>query len=208
MEHERRVAVVAPVAGLLLGVLDFVWIKYLPFPLAGLGNSIAVWAVAAFLFTLGNRWSMPLAVCGAIVMLVVAVPAYYAAAALIQRDDWANLWAVPSLLWMGLGVVAGAFFGAGGVLARTPGRLRLPALALPAAVLLAELIIELRRLGDAGYDRHDTVGYAAVLAILAVAVTVLVGRTWRDRALALVCAVPLSVVGHLLLVSTAFRGDG
>ncbi|MEV6630340.1 DUF6518 family protein [Actinoplanes sp. NPDC051470] len=185
--------IVAPVAGLLLGFLDFVWIKFVPFPFGGLGNSIAVWAVAAFLLTWSRRRPMGPSIAGAVVMLVVAVPAYYVAAALIQGDDWSNIWAVTSFLWMGLGVVAGVVFGAGGVLARSPGRLRLPALGLPAAVLVAEAIL---RPGD--------LAYVVVLVLLALGVTVLVAPAWRDRALALAWAVPLSAVGYLLMIGTAF----
>lgn len=184
---------VAPIAGLLLGFLDFVWIKFVPFPFGGLGNSIAVWAVAAFLLTWSRRRPMGPSIAGAVVMLVVAVPAYYIAAALIQGDDWSNIWAVTSFLWMGLGVVAGVVFGAGGVLARSPGRLRLPALGLPAAVLVAEAIL---RPGD--------LAYVVVLALLALGVTVLVAPAWRDRALALAWAAPLSVAGYLLMIGTAF----
>jgi hypothetical protein len=187
--------IIAPVAGFLLGFLDFVWIKFVPFPFGGLGNSIAVWAVAAFLLTFSRRWPLGRAVAAAVVMLVVAVPSYYAAAALIQDDDWSTIWAVPSLLWMLMGVIAGAVFGAGGVIARRPGRLRRPALGLPAAVLLAELA---RMAGE--------LGYALVLAALAVLITVLVARTWRDRAVALAGAVPLAGVGYLLMRVTFFGG--
>jgi len=204
MEINRRVAVAAPIAGFALGVLDFVWIKYMPSPVAGLGNSIAVWAVAAFLFTYYARWSLPLGAAGAVVMLVVAVPSYYLAAALIQHDAWSNAWSTVSFLWMGLGVVAGVVFGAGGVLARTPGRLRLPALALPAAVLLAEMIIDLSRLGDPNHRPTELIAYAIVLFVLAVLLTVVVGRTWRDRALAAAWALPLSVAGYVLMTATAF----
>jgi len=38
----RVVAVAAVVAGFLLGFLDFVWIKFVPYPFAELGNSSAV----------------------------------------------------------------------------------------------------------------------------------------------------------------------
>jgi uncharacterized protein DUF6518 len=189
------VAVVALVAGVLLGVLDFGWIMFVPAPFGGLGNSIAVWAVAAFLLTYYRRWTMGPAVAGAVIMLVVAVPSYYVAAALIQDDDWSNVWATTSVLWMWLGVVAGVVFGAGGVLARTPGRLRVPALGLPAAVLLAEVVL-----------RPDGVAYTLVLIALAVLITVLVGRTGRDRVLALAWSVPLGALGYLLMVTTAFRG--
>lgn len=207
MKINRRVAVAALIAGFLLGFLDFVWIKYMPFPLAGLGNSIGVWAVAAFLFTYYTRWSMPRSIIGAVVMLVGAVPSYYAAAALIQDDAWSNVWNTVSFVWMGLGVVAGIVFGGGGVVARRPGRWRLPALALPAAVLLAEMIVDLSRLGDPNYRTAELVEYAVVLVVLAVLVIVVVGRTWRDRTLALAYAVPLSGAGYLLMIATAFGGS-
>ncbi|WP_229074977.1 DUF6518 family protein [Actinoplanes sp. DH11] len=199
------VAVVAPVAGLLLGVLDFVWIKYLPSPVADLGNSLAVWAVAAFLLTRLNPWRLPVAVAGAIACLVVAVPSYYLAAALIQNDDWSTLYNATALLWMGFGVVAGVVFGGGGVLARSPGRLRLPALALPAAVLFAEGLISLLRLGDPNYETGDLLSYAALVIFLGLLATALLGRTWRDRLLALAWSVPLTAGGWLLLTITGFR---
>ncbi|MFG1605086.1 DUF6518 family protein [Actinoplanes sp. NPDC049265] len=189
------VAVFAPLAGLLLGFLDFVWIKFVPAPFGGLGNSIAVWAVAAFLLTYYRRWAMGPAIAGAVIMLVVAVPTYYVAATLIQNDDWSNIGAPSSVLWMGLGVVAGVVFGAGGVLARSPGRLRRPALGLPAAVLLAEIVL-----------RPDGLAYTLVLIGLAVLITVLAGRTGRDRILALAWSVPLGALGYLLMITTAFRG--
>ena len=195
MMINRPVSVTAPVAGLLLGFLDFVWIKYVPFPYGGLGNSVAVWAVAAFLLTYFSRWQMGRAAVAAVVMLVVAVPSYYVAAALIQDDDWSNAWNAVAWLWAGLGVIAGVVFGLGGVVARRPGPLRLPALGLPAAVLFAELLL---RWGDAAY--------ALVLTVLAGAVTVAAGRTWRDRALALAWAVPLGVAGFVLMRATAFGG--
>jgi hypothetical protein len=201
------VAVLAPLAGLLLGFLDFVWIKFVPVPFGGLGNSMAVWAVAAFLLTYYRRRPMAPAVAGAVIMLVVAVPSYYVAASLIQHDDWSNLWAPSTLLWMGLAVVAGVVFGAGGVLARAAGTgvghgtdrkeswLRLPALGLPAAVLIAEMVL-----------RPDGISYVLVLVALALLITALVGRSWRDRALALAWALPLSVIGYLLMIGTAFGG--
>jgi len=189
------------VAGFLLGFLDFVWIKYVPFPFGGLGNSIAVWAVAAFLLTFWSRWKLVGAVVGAVVFLVVAVPSYYVAAALIQNDDWSNVYSAVALLWMGLAVVAGAVFGAGGVLARTPSRWQIPAAALPAAVLFAEGAIQLAR----GDRRAETLGYVAVLVALAVAVTLLIVRGRRPRGLALAYAVPLTAVGYLMLLASGFR---
>lgn len=197
--------VVAPLAGLLLGVLDFVWIKYVPSPFGGLGNSMAVWAVAAFLLTWSFRWSLPVGAAGAIVCLVVAVPSYYLAAALIQNDNWSNLFNTTSILWMGLGVVAGAVFGAAGVIARGSGRLQAVALGMPAAVLFAEAVINARRIGDPSYDTTDQLEAVAVLVALGVLITLWVGGSWRRRALGLVFALPLTAIGYVLLSVTGFR---
>jgi hypothetical protein len=107
---------------------------------------------------------------------------------------------------MALGVIAGVAFGLGGVLARRPGRLRLPALGAPAAVLFAEAILNLVRIGEPSYRTADVVACVIVLVVLAILVTVVVARTWRDRALALAYAVPLAGVGYLLMIATAFGG--
>ncbi|MCU7728356.1 DUF6518 family protein [Actinoplanes sp. KI2] len=201
MKVNNSVALIAPGAGIVLGVLDFVWIAYVPSPFGGLGNSIAVWAVAAFLLTLSSRWDLPRAAVAAAVFLVVAVPSYYVAAALIQHDDWSIIYSGPALLWMGFGVLAGVVFGAGGVLARTPTRWQAPAFALPAAVLAAEAVLQLSRPGKS----TASLGYAAVLLILAVAVTLVVAPSWRTRGLALAYALPLTAVGYLMLLAGGFR---
>ncbi|NMO57695.1 hypothetical protein HH310_41845 [Actinoplanes sp. TBRC 11911] len=171
-----RVSVTAPIAGFLLGFLDFVWIKFMPSLVAGLGNSGAVWAIAAFLLTFYHCWSLGRALPGAALMLVVAVPSYYVAAALIQYDSWSNAGNSTSLLWMTLAVITGIAFGLGGVVARRPGPLRLPARGLPAAVLLAELLLDLDRVGDPNYRTTEVVSYALVLSVLAVLITVVVAR--------------------------------
>ncbi|MEU8813394.1 DUF6518 family protein [Actinoplanes sp. NPDC048796] len=205
MAINRNVAVVAPVAGVLLGVLDFVWIKYVPFPFGGLGNSVAVWAVVAFLLTFRSRWTLPVGILGAVVCLVLAVPSYYLAATLIQNDAPANMYNATALLWMGSGVLAGTVFGAAGVLARTGGRLSTAAAAMPGAVLFAEATMQLRRIGDPSYQTADTIEYAVVLIAAGVALTVLVGRSWPQRGLALLLALPLTAVGYVLLSLTGFR---
>jgi hypothetical protein len=205
MGNNRNVVWIAPLAGLLLGVLDFVWIKYVPFPFGDLGNSMAVWAVAAFLLTWRSRWSLPVGVAGAVVSLVVAVPSYYLAAALIQHDAWSNLFNGVSFVWMGLGVVAGIVFGAAGVIARKPGHLRTVASAMPGAVLFAEAVINGRRIGDPSYETASQLEVMAVLIGLGLAITLWVGRSWPQRALALLFALPLTAVGWALLTVTGFR---
>jgi uncharacterized protein DUF6518 len=205
MTIKRHAALVALVAGFLLGFLDFVGIKYLPSPVGDLGNSLATWAVAAFLLTYLHRWWLHVGIAAAIVCLVVAVPSYYLAAALIQNDAWSNLYDTTALVWMGFGVVAGVVFGGGGVLARTSGMLRLPALALPAAVLFAEGVVNLRRISDPSYGAGEQEAYASLVFVLGLLITMVVGRTWRDRLLTLAWSVPLTAGGWLLLTLASFR---
>jgi hypothetical protein len=199
------VVMIVPIAGFLLGFLDFVWIKFVPFPFAELGNSTATWAVAAFLLTYYRRWRLPAAVGGAIVCLVVAVPSYYLAAALIQHDNWSNLYDTNALIWMAFGVPAGVVFGGGGALARTPGRLRQPATALPGAVLFAEAALEAGRIGSPDYRTAELVETAVLLAVLGVLITLAVARSRRDRGTALLWAIPLTAAGWLLLTAVGFR---
>jgi uncharacterized protein DUF6518 len=180
MQISRNVVVVAPVGGVLFGVLDFVWIKYVPAPVGGLGNSPAVWAVAAFLLTFAMGWGVLRGVAGAVVFLGLAVPGYYLAAALIQHDDWANLSNANAILWVALGVVAGIVFGAGGVVARAPGALRVWAAALPGAVVLAEAVIQVRRVGDPSYGVAGPLSAAGVLIGLGLLTYVVVGGIWRN----------------------------
>lgn len=199
----RYAAVAAPVGGLLLGVLDFVWIKYVPFPFGGLGNSLAVWAVAGFLFAYAGRWSWARGLGATVVMLVVAVPSYYLAAALIQHDDIANMYNTVALLWMGFAVVAGVVFGAAGIAARRPGRLRTAATAMPAAVMFAEATLLARRIGADSYGIEPL--WSALLDVaLGVLITLLVADTWRRGLVALLLAVPLAVVGFALLSVARF----
>jgi hypothetical protein len=189
------VLIVAPVAGLLLGFLDFVWIKFVPFPFGGLGNSMAVWAVAAFLLTWRSRRGLWPSVAGGVVLLVVAVPAYYVAAWLIQHDDLADVYAAYAVRWMAMAVPAGALFGAAGHLARTPGRLGRAASALPGAVLFAEAAISVRRIGAPDYG----VAGPLELAILLVLLGIVVSR----RSLPL--TVPFAALGFALFWITGFH---
>jgi hypothetical protein len=194
MKRDPRVAIGAPVAGLLLGVLDFVWIRFVPFPFAALGNSAAVWAVAAFLFGYWIRSGWLRAALAGATLLVIAVPSYYLAAVLIQHDDWASIWALSSWVWMGLGVVAGLLFGAAGVWARDVGWRHTVAVAIPVAVLFAEAITLLRQIGDPNYGTKPL--WPAVIEVLfGVLLVALLARGPRPRLTALGLAVPLALLG-------------
>ncbi|MFE9205629.1 DUF6518 family protein [Micromonospora sp. NPDC007230] len=189
----RMVALTALVGGFLLGFLDFVWIKSVPYPFAELGNSTATWAVAAFAFGYWARSGWLRSAVGAAVLLVVAVPSYYLAATFIQGDDLAVVWAPTSLLWMVFGVLAGLVFGIGGDWARGAGWRQVLGAALPAAVFFEEAARFARRADDPSYS-PGSVWNVAIDVALGVLAVVLIGRSARQRALALAAALPLSVI--------------
>ncbi|KOX08626.1 DUF6518 family protein [Micromonospora profundi] len=199
---DRTVALASVVGGLLLGFLDFCWIKWLPFPIAELGNSTATWAVAAFLFGYWVRSGWLRAALGATVLLVVAVPSYYLAAALLQGDDLAVLWAPTSLVWMFFGVLAGVVFGTAGTWARGTGWRQIVGVALPAAVFFEEAARFAGKATDPGYSSGAWWNVAIDLA-LGVLIVVLTGRSHRQRALAVAVAIPLAAA---ILVTFALAG--
>lgn len=158
-----------------------------------LGNSTATWAVAAFVFGYWVRSGWVRSALGAAVLLVVAVPSYYLAAALIQGDDLAVVWARTSLLWMVFGVLAGVVFGVGGNWARGAGWRRVLGTALPAAVFFEEAARFVGKANNPSYPPGSewNVAIDVALSVLAVA---LIGRSNRQRALALAVALPLAMV--------------
>ncbi len=182
----RRVALVTAVAALLLGLVDLLLQKTLPYPLANLANSGAVWAVLAFLlgrWVRGPWWRSALA--GA-ALLVVAVPAYGVSAWLVQNDELANVWAPTSLRWMLYGLIAGVVFGIAGSWARSSGWRRLVGIASPGAVLA----------GEALSQRPENVSTAFLELALGVLVILLVGRTARERLIAPVLSLPLGLIAY------------
>jgi hypothetical protein len=195
----RRVAVVTVLAGVLLGAADLLLQRWLPYPWANLANSSAVWAVGAFglgLWVRGPWWRSALA---GVVLLVLAVPAYYVTATLVQNDQLANVWAAAAMLWMVFGVLAGLVFGAGGSFVHERGWRRIVGTALPGAVLFAEALVLSRGEGDRGWT-------AAIELALGVLVILAVGRTARQRLLGLAAAVPLGLIGAVAFLAGGFRG--
>ncbi|WP_064446142.1 DUF6518 family protein [Micromonospora sp. NBRC 110037] len=195
----RAVALVVPVAGFLLGFLDFVWIKWVPFPFAELGNSTATWAVAAFALGCWIRSGAVRAAVAASVLLIVAVPSYYLAATLLQGDDLAVIWALTSFVWMAFGVVAGVVFGVAGIWARTEGWRRVVGTALPVAVFVEEALRFALKSGSypgAWWNVAIDLGLAALLVVL-------IGRSARVRLLAAAVALPLAAAGALTFAAVA-----
>ncbi len=188
----RRVALVTVVAALLLGLVGLLLQKSLPYPLANLANSGAVWAVLAFLLGWWVRGPWWRSAAAGVVLLVVAVPAYHLSAWLIQNDDLAVAWSPTALLWMTFGLIAGAVFGTAGSWARGSGRLRLVGIASPGAVLVGEALA-------LGGDRVSTAFLELALGVL---VILMVGRTARERLIAPVLSLPLGLLafaGFLLV---------
>src|SRR6201995_2446069 len=72
----------AGVAGVALGVVDLVLQLHLAYPWADLANSSAVWAVAAFVFAFAATRHPVVGAATGVVVLTVAVEAYYVAAML------------------------------------------------------------------------------------------------------------------------------
>ncbi|PPA61768.1 DUF6518 family protein [Micromonospora chalcea] len=195
----RAVALVVPVAGFLLGFLDFVWIKWVPFPFAELGNSTATWAVAAFALGWWIRSGAVRAAVAASVLLIVAVPSYYLAATLLQGDDLAVIWALTSFVWMAFGVVAGVVFGVAGIWARTDGWRRVVGTALPVAVFVEEALRFALKSGSypgAWWNVAIDLGLAVLLVAL-------IGRSARVRLLAAAVALPLAAAGALTFAAVA-----
>jgi hypothetical protein len=212
---ERRspwpVAVGAAAGGVLLGVADLAARRVVPFPWAHLANSGAVWAVGAYAagaVAAGDgirerlgRWQSAIA---GLVVLLVAVESYYVAAALWLHNPWSNLWQPSTLAWLLFGAVAGPVFGAAGGWSRSGSpRLRIAGAAFPAAVLFADVAIQLDRGGNRGGPfRTDIWPSAVAEAAVAVLLILIAGRTFRQRAISLASSVPLTAIGFGLFLVT------
>jgi hypothetical protein len=183
---DRRVRIAgtllaAIAAGVLFGALDLVGQRALPAPWFELANSAAVWAVAAFALGRAIGTDIVVAAVSGALFLTVAVEAYYLAAALALDDSTANLTSRTTIIWIVLGVLAGAAFAAAGSVSRRPDDLyAAPAVALGASVLFAEAIA----LRD---------GWSVLLdAVLGAVVLVTSAAGARRRLLACAASVPLT----------------
>ncbi len=196
-QRHRALTVVA--CGILLGVVDLLLQRTLPYPWANLANSSAVWALGAFgigWWLRAGWWRSALA---GIVLLVIAVEAYYLTAVVVMNDNVQNLWSSTAMVWLFFGVLAGALFGAAGGLShdRQPW-LRAIAVAMPAAVLLAEAAVLVNRSDNPGGGPHyrtDSLQTAAIEATLGVVLILFIAQTHRVRLQALATATALAAVG-------------
>ena len=160
----RRWALVAVVAGLALGPLDLLGQVVAPYPWAHLFNSPAVRAAAAFFW---GRWirngrTGPV---GGMLLLVVAVEAYYLADVLVRGADPSNPISPTAVVWLMAAVAAGTTFGLAGNWAvdTTGARAVLGRAALP-AVFGGEAVHTATRLATEPADgRPSDLGELAVL---------------------------------------------
>lgn len=197
------------VVGLVLGPLDLLLQRVLPYPFANLANSPALWALVAFGIgwadRVRGRW-WPAA--AATLALLLAVEGYYASAVLVLGDDPSTLADRAALWWLTLAVGAGVGFGTAGAWARSGHPWRGPVgTATAVGVLLTEAWLDLARLADAGGDvvrRHDLVQTSLLLLALAVVVAVLAGRSARQRVLGSALALPLALGGALAAGALGF----
>jgi peptidoglycan/LPS O-acetylase OafA/YrhL len=189
--------------GKLLGGLDLVGQKGLPYPWANRANSSAVWALGAFCFGLWVRRGRLRAAVGGIVLLVVAVESYYLTTVLVQHDDIATLTAPTTFAWNVFGVVAGALFGSAGTWARSEWPpTRVAGSAMAAAVLFAEALVELTRTSGPGSGRVQTAALTAALGLI----LGVVQPSARQRVLVLLTSLPLAGLGYLGFIVAGFSG--
>ncbi|WP_156057209.1 DUF6518 family protein [Micromonospora parva] len=208
-EVQRRHRVLTVVAGgVLLGVVDLLLQLSLPYPWANLANSSAVWAVGAFAIGWWLRADWRRSAFAGIVLLVIAVEAYYVAAVVLLHDSAQNLWSPTTLMWLFFGVLAGALFGVAGRLSRYGQPwVRAIAVAMPGAVLLAEAAMLFHRSAQPGHDSHyrtDSLQTAVIEVVLGAALILVVARTNRVRLQALAAATALAVLGFAAYTIAGF----
>ena len=192
---------VAVAVGALLGPFVLAGQVHAPYPLANLFNSPAVWAAAAFGFGVWAQSRMR-AVLGAIVMEVVAVMAYYVADVVVRGSDASILVSMTALVWVVLGIGAGAIFGAAGAAVDHPSRvMRAVGIALLPAVFLAEAAHQMIRhlTTDAGSRPDDLVSTAIMSTALAAAALIwlLHGRGSGEQARTIGVTFALAAVGSI-----------
>lgn len=191
---------VAILAGALLGPADLWGQVNTPYPWADLFNSPSVWAAAAFGY---GRWirARPASLVGSVVLLTVAVEAYYLADVLVRDANVANLTSTTAAVWLAAGVAAGLVFGLAGEWAaeRSGWRAVSGRAALP-SVFGAEAVRNLVRLATEPADGRpaDLGQFAVVLGVIAIVLLIVMCRrpdrptTLRIIALSVVAA---SIVG-------------
>lgn len=200
-----RPAAAVPIAigaGVVLGVGDLWWNLHSPGPWATVANSCAVWGLAPFvlgaLLTLVLRTGAAVAAAAGVLMLGVAVEAYYVAGVVWLGDDPSIVTSPVAHYWLVLSVLVGSTLGvAGSWAAGRSAALAVVGTATGAALLLGDAL-QLWQLSYAGVDNHE----AAILAFLGLLVLASALRRPLVALGATVLAAPLAVVAAAGFVSS------
>jgi Family of unknown function (DUF6518) len=188
----------AVAAGVVLGVVDLWWSVYHPSAWSSVANSCAGWAACAFALGAVLRVDALRAAVAAVVMLAVAVEAYYAAEVALQLTDRWILTSPIAMEWLVLAGVAGAIYGPAGAWAAGRPPLRAAAgLAVGVSLLLGDALQLAQR--DHGLVVGNEPRVLVLLALVMLAASL--RRPWVTVA-ALVLSAPLSLVVAAAFVST------
>ncbi|GAA1776883.1 hypothetical protein GCM10009795_023690 [Nocardioides hankookensis] len=190
------VLAVAVATGVVLGVVDLWWSTEHPSAWSSVANSCAGWAACAFALGAVLRVDTLRAAVAAVVMLAVAVEAYYAAEVVLWGSDRWILTSPVATEWLVLAGVSGAIYGSAGAWAAGRSSVRaIVGLAVGVSLLLGDALNVARR-GALGEEPRVLV----VLALLMLAASL--RRPWVTIP-ALVLSLPLSLV-----VAAAFASTG
>ncbi|MEO9325327.1 DUF6518 family protein [Nocardioides sp. C4-1] len=190
----ERPLLVAALAGVALGFGDLILQLTLPYPVADLANSSAVWAVAAFLLARALTTDAATSTVAGAVMLVVAVEAYYVLAIVLDMAGLFSLVAPTTIAWLIMGVVAGTGAGIAATWSRDSGSWHAAAAwGAAAALLFAE-----------AWQRISWDGTAWLTGLLGVAVLAACARRPLLLARAGLVAVAVTPVCYVLFRFTGF----
>jgi len=163
------ILVLAIGAGIALGVIDLWWNLRAPSAWATVANSAAWWATVPFLFALAVRTGPVRSAIAGVVVLAVAVEAYYAAAVHWHVGSVEVLTSSRAQYWLWLSVVTGIVFGvAGSMAARRSWPVAAFGYAAGAALCLGDAWQLWRQSGGASYGHDEALALAIVgLGVLA-----------------------------------------
>jgi hypothetical protein len=178
-----RLAAIAG-AGLLLGTMTLAGQAALPTGWDRLANSGALWLLGASLAGSRSPTDRSAAVAG-VVVLVAAVIGYYAAAVAAGAAAGTRIMAI----WIGTALVGGPVYGLAGRWWRhEPGGRRILGIGLMGGILAAEGVSTLLRIPDLA-----AAGWLEVVA--GIVLTVVLGRSARERLQGLVVAAGVVAIG-------------
>jgi len=188
-------------AGVALGVLDLRWNLRAPSAWATVANSAAGWATAAFLLTLVLRTGPVRSALSGVVMLAVAVEAYYAAAVYWHVGSTEVLTSSTAQYWLLLSVATGIVFGVAGSMAASRSRvIAAVGFAAGASLCLGDALQLWRQSGASSYGgAHDE---AVALAIVGLSVLALALRRPLIALAAAALSLPMAViVSHVFVAA-------